>query len=89
MYPDCFGLAIGFAESMNRGEHALGESDPQQKAKVWAVALRDHHLPSLQERKEEADKAIVSTIQIQSGFTRANPINILYLLNTPFASVTF
>lgn len=68
VYPDCFGLAIGFAESMSRGKEAFGESDPEKKAKLWALILRDHHLPSLQERKEEADEAIVSPIQIISGF---------------------
>ena len=53
---------------MSRGKEAFGESDPEKKAKLWAFILRDHHLPSLQERKEEADEAIVSKIQIISGF---------------------
>ena len=82
VYPECFGRAIGFAESMSRGEEALGESDPEQKAKVWAAILRNHHLPSLQERKEEADKAIASPIQINFGFTRADPINVFYQFKT-------
>lgn len=59
VYPDCFGFAVGFAESMRLMVDMGGEEpDLHPVSKQWALVLKNFHYQSLEEAKQEADEAI-------------------------------
>lgn len=60
VYPDCFGCAVGFAESMRLMVDMGVDEDLLPVSKQWARVLKTFHYMPLEEAKKEADEAIAS-----------------------------